>query len=444
MKKRYVQVGIGGRSYMYSDAIKHKYPEYCQLAGLCDTNRHRMDIRNKRFTEGDAHFPEYKPVSPVKTYTADQFDLMLEEQKPDTVIVTCMDSAHDGYIIRAMNAGCDVICEKPLTIDSQRCQKIIDTVGRTGRNLKVTFNCRYSPVRALVKQTLMDGAVGDILSVDFFWNLNTSHGADYFRRWHRQKENSGGLLVHKATHHFDLVNWWIAAVPEEVYCIAGRQFYTPAQAERYGLKNRGKRCRNCPESKKCKFYLDIEANPDLKSLYLDAEKYDGYQRDLCVFDEEIGIEDSMNATVRYDTGVMMSYALNAFTPWEGYSISFNGTLGRLEHTCVERVYINGDGSTPGELIKKGTSVTVHPHFAEPYALPIPEARGGHGGGDDPLLADIFNPNAPKDPLKRAAGLGDGAWSILTGIAANQSIRTGLPVRPADLVHGIPEPSFRKD
>ncbi|HAH86170.1 MAG TPA: dehydrogenase, partial [Armatimonadetes bacterium] len=70
---------------MYSDAIKHKYPEYCQLAGLCDTNRHRMDIRNKRFTEGDAHFPEYKPVSPVKTYTADQFDLMLEEQKPDTV-----------------------------------------------------------------------------------------------------------------------------------------------------------------------------------------------------------------------------------------------------------------------------------------------------------------------------------------------------------------------
>ena len=60
----------------------------------------------------------------------------------------------------------------------------------------------------------MDGLVGRPLLVDFSWVLDTSHGADYFRRWHREKQNSGGLLVHKSTHHFDLVNGGSMRIPK--------------------------------------------------------------------------------------------------------------------------------------------------------------------------------------------------------------------------------------
>ena len=63
---------------------------------------------------------------------------------------------------------------------------------------------RTSPPRTQVKDILMSGVIGDVLSVDFHWMLNTHHGADYFRRWHRNKKNSGGLMVHKASHHFDV------------------------------------------------------------------------------------------------------------------------------------------------------------------------------------------------------------------------------------------------
>ncbi|HOL67591.1 MAG TPA: Gfo/Idh/MocA family oxidoreductase, partial [bacterium] len=351
------------------------------------------------------------------------------------------DCTHDDYICRALKAGCDVITEKPMTIDAERCRRILDTVRRTGKKLTVTFNYRYSPPRSVVKQVLMEGTIGRILSVDFFWNLNTSHGADYFRRWHRYKKNSGGLLVHKATHHFDLVNWWLSAVPEEVYCRGDRVFYRPEQAQRYGLTRRGKRCLDCPESSQCHFYLDLRAYPSLKELYLDQEQYDGYYRDRCVFAPDIDIEDTMNAVVRYSTGALMSYALNAFTPWEGYAISFNGTRGRLEHTCVESIYISGDGSVPGELLKQGTSIVVHPHFGQQYAVPIPEARGGHGGGDTLLLNDLFLPEPEADPLKRAAGAGAGAYSILTGVAANESIRTGKVIKIKDLVSDIPDPGY---
>ena len=312
-KKKYVQVGIGGRSYMFSDAIKYKYPETCDLVGLCDVNQGRMDLRNKRFTEGGKN---RAPVPAVKTYLASHFDRMMAEQEPQAMIVTTKDCHHDEYIIQALDRGCEAVTEKPMTVNAEKCQRIVDTVKRTGKKLTVTFNYRYSPVRSRVKELLMAGTIGRILSVDFFWNLNTSHGADYFRRWHRNKVNSGGLLVHKATHHFDLVNWWLAAVPEEVFCFGSRQFYTPRQAESYGLQKRGKRCTGCPEATKCKFFLDMNKG-SLRELYLEQESYDGYLRDQCVFSEEIDIEDSMNVVVRYNTGALMSYALNAFTPWEG-------------------------------------------------------------------------------------------------------------------------------
>ena len=433
MKKKYVQVGIGSRSYMYSNAIRYDYSDYCELVGICDVSRGRMDLRNKKFTEGEPSIPKHPKLPPVPTYTDKQFGKMLKEQHPDSVIVTTKDCYHHKYIILAMKSGCDVITEKPMTIDAQKCQQIIDTVKKTGQKLKVTFNYRYSPVRTQMKELLMKNTIGKILSVDFFWNLNTSHGADYFRRWHRNKKNSGGLLVHKATHHFDLVNWWLNAAPVEVFCLGSRQFYTPKQADEYGLNNRTQRCHDCPESKKCKFYLNLNKNKSLRELYLDQEKYDGYFRDRCVFSDEIDIEDSMNAVVRYNNGAIMSYALNAFMPWEGYSISFNGTKGRIEHTCVETVYVSGDGTVPGKLLKKGTSITIHPHFAQPYSMPIQKATGGHGGGDVKLLDTLFKPGKQTDPLNRAAGLSDGAYSILTGIAANKSIKTGKPVKISSLV-----------
>jgi len=64
---------------------------------------------------------------------------------------------------------------------------------------------------------------------------------------------------------------------------------------------------------------------------------------------------------------------------------------------------------------------------------VEEKEGGHGGGDPVLLNDLFG-EPVEDPFHRAADHVDGARSILTGIAANQSIRTGLPVKIDGLVH----------
>ena len=145
----------------------------------------------------------------------------------------------------------------------------------------------------------------------------------------------------------------------------------------------------------------------------------------------------MNLVVRYNTGAFMSYSLNAFTPWEGYQVAFNGTRGRLEHDCVESVYISGDGRVQGETIPNGTKIRLYPHFKPARNIAVDVAKGGHGGGDNPLLVDIFSSHPPRDPYMRAADVAGGALSILTGVAANKSMRTGRPVCIDSLVKRIP-------
>ena len=431
-RRRYVQVGLGGRSYMYHQALLGKYADYGEMSGVCDTNEGRVQLH--------VNMAEAMGVK-VAGYSATQFDQMVRECRPDIVIVTTKDKHHDEYICRAMELGCDVITEKPMTTTAEKCQRILDTIHATGRNCRVTFNYRYSPPRTQIKHVLMSGVIGEVLSVDFHWLLDTSHGADYFRRWHRNKINSGGLLVHKATHHFDLVNWWLATVPVKVYANGQRRFYVPQQAQAYGLFNRSERCLNCQEAPHCRFYLDLTRYSDLKMLYLDNEQYDGYFRDQCVFSDRIDIEDSISMVVEYQNGVKMSYSLNAFTPWEGYTIAFNGTRGRLEHRVQETVYISGDGSVPGASIPDGVSIRIFPHFASPDEIEVWQAEGGHGGGDELLLEDLFSPHRSKDPYLRAADHRSGAYSILTGIAANRSIETRSVVEINNLVHGLEMPDY---
>ena len=431
-KKRYAQVGLGGRAAMCFGAVVETYADHCEMVGLCDNNEGRLQralarARSKR--------------SKAEAYPDRDFDRMIGEQKPDAVIVTTKDCWHDYYICRAMELGCDVITEKPMTTDEVKCQRIVDTVAKTGKSCRVTFNYRYAPPATQVKDLLLSGVIGDILSVDFQWLLDTHHGADYFRRWHRNKENSGGLLVHKATHHFDLINWWLSAIPESVFATGHRRFYTPKMADRYGLDNRAERCLDCPEAEKCTFHLDLRTRGHLKDLYLDNERYDGYFRDRCVFSGLIDIEDSMQVVASYDTGVKMSYSLNAFMPWEGHIVNFNGSKGRLEHKSEETVYISGDGAVPGELLAEGTTIRVFPHFKEAYSVEVWTGEGGHGGGDPRLLDDLFAPNPPADKYKRAADHRAGAYSILTGVAANRSIASGQLIRIPDLVQNIGIPDY---
>lgn len=421
---KYALIGTGGRAGFYYMSIVKDFSTTAKLVAFCDTNHTRMNYANSRI-QALGH-------EPLPTYHASDFDKMIKETNPDKVIVTTIDRTHNIYIVRALELGCNVITEKPMTIDAPRCREIFDAVERTGQQVLVTFNYRYAPHNTKIYELISSGAIGQVNSVHFEWLLNTLHGADYFRRWHRDKRNSGGLLVHKSTHHFDLVNFWLQSRPESVVAMGDLQFYGKENAEKRGETQFYSRTHGSDKAKNDHFALHLELNEQLKAMYLDAEHEDGYFRDQSVFADGINIEDTMGVMVRYRSGAVLTYSLTAYAPWEGFRVCFNGSKGRLEVEIVERPYVNSGGEQAQEGALETRSIVLRPMFGKPVDIEIPEATGGHGGGDPQLLNDLFGIPS-EDQYKRAASHVDGALSILTGIAANRSIATGQVVCVDDLL-----------
>ena len=416
--KKYALVGTGGRAGLYISAIGGQWKNSARMVAFCDTNQTRMQYANRLLNDAGAEA--------VSCWQAEQFEEMIRETHPDTIIVTTMDRTHDDYIVRALHAGCDVITEKPMTIDETRALRILDAIEQTGRQVRVAFNYRYAPHHSKVRELLMQGTIGEVHSVHFEWLLNTEHGADYFRRWHREKRNSGGLLVHKSTHHFDLMNFWLGSYPERVYAEGALRFYGKENAEKRGIRQFYPRAHGYAAAKDDPFALHMEENAQLKALYLDAEHEDNYFRDQSVFSDGITIEDTMSVLVKYQNQVQLTYSLNAYLPWEGLNVVFNGSEGRLEMKLVENSYVNAGGKRENEGSLEQCDITVFPMFAAPWKAEFSVGEGGHGGGDNAMLADLFGEPA-HDPLQRAADHRAGAMSILTGIAGNISMQQQRPV-----------------
>ncbi len=421
LKVTLVGVGVRGTSF-WGKRLVDQYGDILEFVGLADINIGRLEYAK-----------EYMGVNcPVYT----DFDKMLKEQNPDLVIVTTVDSTHHEYIIKGLDYGCDVLTEKPLTTDEMKCQGILDAERRSNRKLIVGFNYRWSPYVTRIKELLHNNTIGKITSVDFHWYLNNYHGASYFRRWHGQREYGGTLWVHKATHHFDLLNWWLDSDPEEVFAYG--------DLEHYGDNGpyRGDNCRTCEYKNKCDYFYDITKNERHMKLYVDNEKHDGYIQDSCVYRPEVNIYDKMSAQIKYANNAVVNYSLTTYSPYEGWKIAFNGENGRIE-AWQDIPYIDKDsldqaGLHAAEMDQKGgenmehAPVIVHKNFENFKVEQVSYDRGGHGGGDKRLQDKIFsNPDAP-DPLKHTAGVRDGAMSILIGIAARNSIESQRPVRISEL------------
>ena len=402
-RRRYALVGTGHRgSTMWGRDLLQGWRDSLELVALCDINPLRAE-RARNIIGSNA--PIYTSIEET-----------MAAAKPELVIVTTRDSTHDDIIVAALEGGADVITEKPMTTTPEKIRRIRDAEKRTGRTVNVSFNYRFAPTAARLKQLLLDGAIGTLTSVDFHWYLDTKHGADYFRRWHAYVKNSGSLFVHKATHHFDLLNWYIAADPESVSAFGVQRNYGPKGPFR------GTRCRGCEFAQKCVFYFDITTDPLLEALYEAPAEFDGYVRDACVYREDIDIPDTMSATIRYENQVLVSYSLNTFMPIEGYTIAFNGTHGRIETRLFEK--------QPFEVPEEDEILLVRNFGKGVERIPIPHAGGGHFGGDDRMRNLIFH--GGDDPLGQRAGSRAGAMSVMIGAAALQSSQTGETVRIAEL------------
>lgn len=431
-KRKIAMVGTGVRGIgFWGKRVVENYSDIIEFVGLSDINPGRLEFAKEHMG--------------VKCPVFTDFDQMMKETKPELVIVTTMDSTHHEFIIKAMEYGADVISEKPMTTDEVKSQAILDAERRTGKKCTIGFNYRYGTLFSAIKEQLAQKPAGEITSVDFNWYLNVYHGASYFRRWHGESDKGGSLWVHKATHHFDLLNWFLDSDPVEVTAYG--------KLEHYGKNNpfRGANCRNCAYTDKCEYYWDItQSNHDM-NLYVKNEKYDGYIRDNCLWRKEIDIYDKMSAQIIYANGVTVNYSLTTYSPYEGWRIAFNGREGRLESwediPWRRQEKVNQAQLHAAEMNQSANDevrydeIFLMKNFARDFEImKIEAAKGGHGGGDSRLQDKIFRDPDMADPYKHSAGTRDGAMSCLIGVAARKSIEEHRPIRIEELTDIKPHPT----
>jgi len=409
IKKRYILAGTGNRGlYMYARPLccDDELTEYAELVGLFDTSRARMEFVRKELGR--------EPEFPCET----DFDTLASKVDFDGVIVAAKDSAHAELIKKALSCGKRVFCEKPVCTNETEVREILRAEKESAGEVFVTHNMRYSPAFSEIRKKIAEGIVGRLIYVEFNDFLDRRHGADYFRRWHGVKGNSGGLAVHKASHHYDILNYIVESFGDTLYATGASSFYG---------KNgpfRGERCSTCHHAAECEFYADIFNSEKKEGLYRNAEEETGYFRDGCLFREEIDAEDNFHSVFTYQNGVKAVFTLSAFCPFEGYRAVFEGTEGRLEYNTVGQAdWAPGTAQTPGISESAGKSLRFFSVREGIRDIPIPKAEGGHGGADPALRKDFFiNSWTQEERSPQTATLMEGCQAVLMGAAVNISIR----------------------
>ncbi len=419
--------GIGHRSHSWISALAGSYSDCVKITALCDPVLKRCEDADQGYALNANLYSDY--------------DRMLAEETPELVIITSPDHVHAEQIVKAFRKGCEVASEKPMCLTQEEADAILTAERDSGKKLFMGFNYRHIPLCHKIREILLRGEIGRPVSMNLTWYLDyRGHGASYFRRWHRLMEKSGGLLITKAAHHFDLANWFFNDVPKNVYANCSLNFFGKS-----GGKMGAKRCRDCAEGSRCGFYYDIADIERLsRELSYKAGYVHGYDGDHCVFSEDADIYDTMALLVRYRNGGLLSYTLDASVPFEGWNLAINGTGGRLESGITDNKPLPGWQEhfqmvdTSGRLIGKmggritswPSEYTIHvmPHTGVDKLYRVPNLADGHGGGDFRIFDALFrNHGSGNDPAGAFADAFDGMASMMIGWGANRSARTGEPV-----------------
>lgn len=422
-KKKYAIVGVSHRAYsMFMDPLLKEYKSCADFVAMLDKDLGRM----KRYNESiDANIP---------MYGEGEFDKMISETRPDVIIVACPDALHHIYVIKALQIDIDVIVEKPLTTDIENCSDIYKAAQESKGKVIVTFNYRYQPHAFKIKEMISDDKIGQVVSVDLNWYLDTYHGASYFQRWNRLREMSGGLNIHKSCHHLDMVQWWIDQKPEEVFAYGKLNFYgpegfhNPLSPEQIGD---GRTCLTCDEKHNCKYYMRWNRqefrsginDSNLDEFVSESRIYKNYTNRQCIFDPQINIHDTYSATIKYDGGAFLSYTLNASVPYEGFSLGINGSKGRIEFK-----ELHAKQRWPFPQSEYDGSITYIPMFGGREKVDVINLGGGHGGGDPLIRDELFMGVNTNSKIKCQADLKSGIDVVLTGIAINESIVKNQPIQ----------------
>jgi len=373
-------VGLGGRGRYFCD-LYGSNPR-SRLVGVCDLSEARLDLVRGRWGDSTGYHRHLEDL--------------LAAPGLDAVIVATDDPHHAGPTVQALGAGKHVMVEKPMAQTIADCQAMARAAAVADGVFMIGLELRHCVLFERVRQLLDQGVIGRVL---LGWGIdNVSVGGNYF--YHnrmRRRDYIKSLLIQKACHSLDLLNWYMGGRPTQVFAYGGLDYYGRTESA-------DKRCRDCERAAQCPFYVNHDR---FVMDYGATVQID----DLCVWGDDADVPDNSVLAVSYDNGTRASFTECHFTPEYTREFTFVGEGGKLY------ALYNNEGNF---LIRVQHRFTDH---VDEYR---PVFTGGHHGGGDLRIMEEFLDCIARGRAPRA-GVEAAYDSTALAIAAEDSIQNGVPV-----------------
>lgn len=418
-----VLIGAGQRGALAYGPYAHKHPEQIRFVGVADPN----PIRRKKFAEEQ---------DLDDSCCFDSWEALISQGKLGrAAIVTTQDQMHVEPAIAAMEAGYDVLLEKPMAHTLEGCVQLVQAAERTGRILQICHVLRYSPFWMKLHEVVISGRLGRVVTVEHRENVSFWHMAHSFVRGNWSNEAaSNPMILAKCCHDLDILYWNYGKV-KRLHSFGSLLHYT---SESVGPEIPLRCTDGCPIEPSCPFsapaiYLDFRpfkklaeakgvsynVDPNYPNVWpftaiTEDVSYEGRLKALkegpygrCVYRCDNDVVDHQVVSMEMESGATVTLTMHGHSHLEGRTLRIDGTKATL------RAAFN----------QTGEEITVYDHLTGKmervmYDLPT----GGHGGGDYGIMSDFVRAlNGETTPLTTAR---ESLESHLMAFAAEESRHEG--------------------
>ena len=407
-----VLVGLGHRSVGYA-TYADSHPDELQIVGVAEPD----EVRRARYAERFG-------VGPENCFASAE-ELAAVERFADVAINGTMDEIHVETTVPLLEAGYDVLLEKPIAPNKDQLNLLDDAVKRTGRKVVICHVLRYAPFYAAIKQRVADGEIGDIMHIHTTENVSYHHMAVAFIRgkWNRKETNP--MLLAKCCHDLDLICWMKTGIePKKVASFGGRHYFTEDNAP----DGSAKRCVDCSIERDCD-YSAIRHHVDqgMWSFYALAGEAN-YEREgvadedvmrahvagsdygRCVWHCDNDVVDRQSVIIEFEDGCVATHDMVTNSAKGTRRIQITGTKGD----------IFGDMMGGKFTISKPGAVAGSEAIVEEIQIDL---QGDlHGGGDLRLVADFLSVVRGDGGSISTTSLSDSINSHLIAYAADVAMR----------------------
>src|SRR5690625_1978158 len=285
-----------------ADPDPDKRAGFGELIAVTQTDPHTQAAVAKRWAPG-AHQAEY----------SDGLELLAKQRDLDALIVATPNSQHVPYAVEAMSQSLPLMLEKPVATsveDLAALWRADHAVG--GSTTLVGFVLRYTPFYSKVREIVQSGRLGTILSVEANENLATPLTKRQYRGWRQDTGKSGGWMVEKCCHDFDILSHLLDSRPTRVFSMASAQHFRPR-----------------PEEEQLRrFQIAAQDGEGDSEELRDTMQHSPYS--------ESNLPDRQVATLEFANGVYATFTATMAQPRTTRRIRIFGTEGMLEGSTVEK------------------------------------------------------------------------------------------------------------